>query len=153
MTDLASHLSLLVSAFLSATLLPGFSEVLLAGLVLLNPASPASLFAVATIGNTAGSLVNWYLGRSLVHFADRRWFPVSTQRINEASALFHRYGSWALLFSWLPIVGDALTVTAGALQIRLMLFLPLVAIGKATRYLFVVAEVELVRTTAPLGAS
>lgn len=145
MTALARHLSLFVSAFLAATILPGSSEVVLAGLVLLDPASTATLFIAATIGNTAGAAVNWYLGRSLMRYGGRRWFPVSTARIDQASAFFNRYGSWPLLLSWLPIVGDPLTVAAGALQIRFLLFLPLVAIGKAARYAFVVAGVELAR--------
>lgn len=145
MTDLASHISLFVSAFLSATILPGTSEAALAALVLVNPAFTATLFIVATVGNTAGALVNWYLGRSLLHFAGRRYFPTSAERINHASALFHRYGTWALLLSWLPVVGDALTLAAGALRIRLLVFLPLVGVGKATRYLFVIAGVELAR--------
>ncbi len=118
---------------------------MLAGLVLHRPGSVATLFLTATIGNTAGAVVNWYLGRSLMRFAGRRWFPVSAGRIEQASAFFNRYGSWPLLFSWLPIVGDPLTVAAGVLRIRLRLFLPLVVIGKAVRYLFVVAGVEMAR--------
>lgn len=139
MTTLASHLSLLVSAFLAATLLPGSSEVMLAGLVLLDPGSIATLFIAATIGNTAGAAVNWYLGRSLMHFTGRRWFPVTTLRLDQASAFFNRFGSWPLLFSWAPIIGDPLTVAAGALHIRFTLFLPLVALGKAARYAIVIA--------------
>ncbi len=118
---------------------------MLAGLVLHRPGSVATLFLTATIGNTAGAVVNWYLGRSLMRFAGWRWFPVSAGRIEQASAFFNRYGSWPLLFSWLPIVGDPLTVAAGVLRIRLRLFLPLVVIGKAVRYLFVVAGVEMAR--------
>lgn len=145
MSALASHLSLLVSAFLAATLLPGSSEVLLAGLVMLDPQSTATLFIAATIGNTAGAAVNWYLGRSLMRFAGRRWFPVSTNRLDQASAFFNRYGSWPLLFSWVPIIGDPLTVAAGALNIRFLLFLPLVAFGKAARYAMVIAGANILQ--------
>ena len=142
----ADHLGLLFSAFLAATLLPGTSEVLLAALVLRSPGSAATLFLAATIGNTAGAVLNWVLGRSLMRFAERRWFPVSSRRIDQASAFFNRYGSWPLLFSWVPVVGDPLTVAAGVLRIRFALFLPLVAIGKAARYFIVVAGVEIART-------
>ena len=148
MTALSSHLSLFISAFLAATLLPGSSEVMLAGLVLLDPASTATLFIAATVGNTAGAAVNWYLGRSFMHFAGRRWFPVTPDRLDQASAFFNRYGSWLLLFSWAPIVGDPLTVAAGALHIRFPLFLPLVAVGKAARYAVVIAGVEIARVAS-----
>ena len=145
LTALSSHLSLFLSAFLAATILPGSSEVMLAGLVLLDPASTATLLMCATVGNTAGAAVNWYLGRSLMHFVGRRWFPVSSHRIERASSFFNRYGSWPLLLAWLPVVGDPLTVAAGMLRIRFVVFLPLVAIGKAVRYVFVIWGMELAR--------
>ena len=137
--ELAVHAGLFLSAFLAATLIPGSSEVALAGALLLYPASMISLVSVATVANTAGAVVNWLLGRFLMQLAGKRWFPVTAQRLEQASGIFTRYGSWPLLLSWLPIVGDPMTVAAGALRVRLLFFIPLVLTGKALRYAAVAA--------------
>jgi membrane protein YqaA with SNARE-associated domain len=96
------------------------------------------LWLAATIGNTLGSCVNWFLGREIVRFRDRRWFPVSLQQLQKAQALFNRYGTWSLLLAWLPVVGDPLTLVAGVLRVRFVLFLMLVATGKGLRYAVVI---------------
>jgi membrane protein YqaA with SNARE-associated domain len=122
------------AAFLSATLLVGLSEaalVLAAG----QPDAPLfSLFLAATAGNVLGAAVNFVLGRFLLRFDNRRWFPVSPKNRLRAEALFARYGRPILLFSWLPIVGDPLTLAAGLLRTPFLIFLIYVAIGKAARY-------------------
>ena len=99
---------------------------------------PLALVLVATLGNTLGAVVNWILGRYLLHFQDRRWFYFSTQQIEKAQRWFQRYGFWSLLFAWLPIGGDALTLIAGIMKVRLWLFLVLVGTGKGLRYVSVV---------------
>ncbi len=139
MSSLLILLGLFGSAFLSATLLPGSSEALLAGLLVKGGEDPAALLLAATAGNLLGSVVNWVLGRYLSHFRDRRWFPVSEQRYEQAADWFRRFGLWSLLFAWLPVVGDPLTVIAGALRVRFLWFLVLVGLGKAARYLLVAA--------------
>ena len=125
--------ALAASAFASATLLPGSSEALLLALVAAGGA-PLPLVAVATAGNVAGSLVNWALGRFLMRFSDRRWFPVSSGALAGAEARFRRWGLWSLLLAWVPVVGDPLTVAAGALRVSFWPFLILVGAGKAARY-------------------
>ena len=130
---------LFVSAFTAATLLPGTSEALLAGLIAGGKGDPALLVAVATIGNAAGSSVNWVLGRFLSQYRDRRWFPVSPRRYEQAVRWYGRFGLWSLLIAWLPVVGDPLTAVAGTLRVRFAPFLLLVTIGKLGRYLFVAA--------------
>lgn len=97
------------------------------------------LVVAATIGNTLGSITNWMCGRFLSHFIDRKWFPVSSANIERATDIFQRYGFWSLLFAWMPVVGDALTVLAGILRVRLFPFTVIVGIGKFVRYLFVAA--------------
>lgn len=139
------HFSLFGVAFLAATILPGSSEAALAALVALHPASVATLFLAATIGNVLGAVVNWFLGRWFMNYAGHRWFPATAKRIEQASATFEKYGSWPLLFSWLPIIGDPLTLAAGVLHIRFPIFLALVAIGKALRYAAVILGVAAVR--------
>ena len=94
---------------------------------------------VASAGNTLGSVVNWFLGRYIAHFEDRRWFPVSKAMILRTERWYRHYGQWSLLLSWLPLIGDPLTVVAGVLREPLPMFVLLVAIAKTARYLAVVA--------------
>ncbi len=130
-------LLLFTTAFLAATVLPFYSEVIL--FVLLQAGGePLLLVVVATLGNTLGAVVNWGLGRYLLHFKDRRWFYFSVAQIEKAQRWYQRYGFWSLLLAWLPIGGDALTLIAGIMKVRMWLFLLLVGSGKALRYLSLV---------------
>jgi membrane protein YqaA with SNARE-associated domain len=137
MSEVAIYFALFASAFLSATLLPGSSEAALIGLLAAGQGSPAMLVAVATLGNVLGSLVNWVLGRFFSHFRDRRWFPIDRRNYDRAIGWYSRYGVWSLLFAWLPVIGDPLTVVAGVLRTDIRWFLLLVTVGKAARYLFI----------------
>ncbi|MCC5826880.1 YqaA family protein [Alkalimonas sp.] len=128
-----AYLTLFVSAFTAATLLPGSSEVLLLALQQ-QGYLPVWLWLFATTGNTLGSCVNWYLGKEVNRFQHKRWFPFTPAQMTAASLRFQRYGSWSLLLSWLPVVGDPLTLIAGVLRVRFSLFLLLVALGKGLRY-------------------
>jgi membrane protein YqaA with SNARE-associated domain len=128
------YLGLFLSAFLAATLLPFSSEAVLAALSAFDRHDPVLLWAAASVGNTLGSLVNWALGRCFLRFRDRRWFPVGPERLDRARERFRRYGAWTLLFAWLPVVGDPLTLAAGALGVKVWPFLALVGAGKAARY-------------------
>lgn len=138
MTSLLAYLGLFAIAFGAATLLPLQSEAALAGL-LLSDYSPALLLIVASIGNIAGSCVNWLLGRWIDSYRDRRWFPVGAAALERASKWYRRYGKWTLLLSWMPVIGDPLTLAAGVLREPFPVFLALVAIAKVARYLFVAA--------------
>ena len=140
MTD---YLLLFWTAFLAATLLPFYSEILLAGLVVTSPDRLALLWLVATLGNTLGSVVNWAMGRYLEHFRERRWFPVRAADLERAQRWFQRVGVWSLLLAWAPIGGDALTVIGGIMRVRFPLFFALVFIGEGIRYavvIFIVAN-------------
>ena len=134
MTD---YLLLFASAFLAATILPFSSEVVLFSL-LRDGGDPVALVVVATLGNTLGSVVNWALGLYLLHFQDRRWFYFSRDQIDKAQRWYQRFGFWSLLFAWLPLGGDALTLIAGIMKLRLWLFVLLVGTGKGLRYISVV---------------
>ena len=127
------YLTTFASAFLAATFLPLASELTMAA-GLAAGGSVHWLVACATLGNTLGAVVNWGLGRFIEHFRGRKWFPVDAKRLEQGQAWFRRYGVWSLLFAWLPVVGDALTVIAGAMRIHIAPFLVLVAAGKGTRY-------------------
>ncbi|MBP6243205.1 MAG: YqaA family protein [Chromatiaceae bacterium] len=130
---LEGYLGLFFVAFLAATLLPAYSEVLFVGLLAAGY-DPLALWAWATAGNTLGAAVNWLLGRYLLHYQDRSWFPFKPDSLGLAQGWFQRYGIWSLLFSWAPIVGDTLTFIAGLMGVRFPLFLLLTALGKGARY-------------------
>lgn len=139
MDELLQLTSLFFSALLAATIIPAQSEAVLIGLHLTGNSSPALLIAVATFGNVLGACINWILGRYLEHFKNRRWFPVKEKALDRAARTYQRYGVWSLLFSWVPIIGDPLTVIAGLLRTPFLMFLLLVTIGKAARYIAIVA--------------
>ena len=139
---MAALLGLFASAFLAATILPFSSEAVLAALAVTDGADVVLLWAVASTGNVLGAVVNWLLGRFCLHFQDRRWFPVKPPELERAQRWFSRYGVWSLLFAWVPIVGDPLTVVAGLMRVKLSWFLVLVAIGKAGRYAAVILLAE-----------
>ena len=130
---------LFVASFLAATLLPAQSELILVGLAARGEHGLASLLATASVGNTLGSVLNWLLGWHLLRFRDRRWFPVKGASYERARSWFMKYGVWTLLLAWAPIVGDALTVVAGALRVSLSVFLALVVVGKTVRYVVLIA--------------
>ena len=137
-----SYLFLFISTFLAATVLPFSSEVLLFGMV--RAGEPAGLLLlVASLGNTLGSVVNWFLGRYLLRFQNRKWFYFQPEQIEKMQVWFQRYGVWSLLFAWVPIVGDPLTLIAGIMRVRLWLFVLLVGIGKTFRYFLVIYFSEL----------
>lgn len=139
MTDLAAYAGLFLSAFTSATLLPGSSEAALLALLATGRGEVVPLVLAATAGNVLGSSVNWIIGRFFSTFRDRRWFPVTAQSYDRAVAWYRRYGTWSLLLAWLPVIGDPLTVAAGALRVDWLRFLILVSLGKAGRYAFLAA--------------
>lgn len=138
MVDPFSYLFLAGTAFVAATLLPFYSEVVLVAL-LMRGGDPVWLLAAATVGNTLGAVVNWYLGRFLLHFETRPWFPFKPHQVHRAQAWFLRYGKWSLLMAWLPVGGDALTFFAGVMRVPLGQFVVLTGIGKGARYAVVVA--------------
>lgn len=130
------YAGLFASAFIAATLLPMQSEAVLVTLILQGTHSVSALVIVATIGNVLGSVVNWYLGRFLLRFKHKRWFPASNAQRARAENWYHHYGRWSLLGSWLPVIGDPITVVAGVLREPLWSFVILVSIAKGLRYLF-----------------
>ncbi|SFC11916.1 membrane protein YqaA, SNARE-associated domain [Marinospirillum celere] len=131
-----------VISFLSATLLPGGSEALVIAQSCLGLAL-FPLWAVATVSNTLGSWVNWILGRYLLRFEHRRWFPVKPEQRMKAERWFARWGVWSLVFAWLPVVGDPLTLVAGVLRVHWLPFLLLVGLGKALRYAVILGVAAL----------
>jgi membrane protein YqaA with SNARE-associated domain len=120
--------TLFISSFLAATLLPGGSEAVLFGMLKLHPEAWWLAVIVATAGNTLGGLSSYLIGRLL---PQTRPLP--------GLASIQRYGTPALLLSWVPIVGDPLCVAAGWLRLNAGLATLFIAAGKFARYLVVAA--------------
>ena len=134
--ELTAYGGLFLIAFLAATILPAQSEIGLAGLLLSGDYSVALLIVAASLGNTLGAVVNWALGRWIEHFRDRKWFPAKPEQLDKAVGWYHRYGRWSLLLSWMPFIGDPLTLAAGVL---FWSFLAIVSLAKTARYLILTA--------------
>jgi membrane protein YqaA with SNARE-associated domain len=128
------YLGLFFAAFGAATLLPLQSEAVLVGLLLSGNYNLWLLLGIATLGNVLGSVVNWWLGRWVEHFKQRRWFPVNDKQLEKARNHYDRWGHWTLLLSWVPIIGDPLTLVAGVMREPLWRFLLLVTLAKSVRY-------------------
>ncbi|QHD06876.1 YqaA family protein [Pseudomonas sp. R76] len=131
---LAGYLGLFFAAFGAATLLPMQSEAVLVGLLISGHYSLWALLTIATVGNVLGSVVNWWLGRSVDRFKDRRWFPVSPRHLEKARTHYQRWGHWSLWLSWVPIIGDPLTLVAGVMREPFWRFLLIVTLAKGARY-------------------
>ena len=128
---------LFLSAFGAATLLPLQSEAVLVGLLAQMQYPVWLLVAVASLGNILGSCVNWWLGLKVAKKKKKKWFPVSEQKMLQAQGIYQKYGFWSLLLSWVPVIGDPITLIAGLLKENFVRFVVMVSIAKIGRYLFV----------------
>jgi membrane protein YqaA with SNARE-associated domain len=131
------YLSLFAISFLAATILPFSSELILAGLIATSNYDSLLLLIVASFGNVLGSVVNWILGFYSRNLAIKKWFPFKETQIERSSKWFNKFGRWSLLFAWVPIIGDPLTLAAGLLRVKFIEFIILVTIGKVSRYFLI----------------
>ena len=134
MESVGPLLTMFGTAFGAATILPFQSEIVFAALQLRAEIPLAILIAVASLGNTLGSVLNYWMGLWVEHYRGRRWFPASEAQLERAQRWYARWGIWSLLLSWAPL-GDAITVAAGVMRTRFPVFLVLVGVAKTGRYL------------------
>ena len=125
------ELALFAAAFVSATVLPGGSEAVLAGAVAAAPERLAEFVIIAMLGNALGGMTGWCIGR----------FIPEREKEGRALAWLHRYGFWALLMTWVPLFGDALPIAAGWLRLNPALCFVMILIGKGLRYAAVAGAV------------
>lgn len=130
MSDPLALLSLFASSFLSATLLPGNSEVVLVGMLLAKVSDPWLLVLIATMGNSLGGATNVILGRLFPLREKSRWQ-------DKAVGWLRRYGAATLLLSWMPVIGDLLCLLAGWMRISWGPVLFFLCLGKALRYIVI----------------
>ena len=131
-------------AFASATLLWGGSEAALVAMAALADYSLMTLLIVASIGNILGSVLKYGLGRLALRYRDHKWFPVSRAATDKSMTWFNKWGQWSVLMAWAPVIGDPITVAAGALRMGFLRFLVLVSISKTVRYIVVLGAFNLV---------
>ena len=124
---------LALSAFTSATILPGNSELALAALLHYQPQLLWQAVMVASVANTAGGLTSLWLGRR----APRKELPA------RAARWFERFGPAALVLAWVPFVGDALPLAAGWLRLPWLKCLAWIVLGKSLRYALLVGGLAL----------
>jgi membrane protein YqaA with SNARE-associated domain len=130
------YLNLFVLSFLASTVLPFGSEALVVALVY-QGFSPFAVVMIATAGNFLGSCTTYYLGLKGRHVLERYLSP-SPEKLEKSERLFNKYGVYTLLFTWVPGIGDVITMVAGLMQLPFRSFSVLVFLGKFGRY-FVIA--------------
>jgi len=131
-----TYVTLFVVAFLSATLLPLGSE----GLLLYDMSQNYTfvlLWCFATVGNTLGSMVNYWLGLKGESYLERKGV-ISVAKMQKARVFFMKYGGWTLLLSWAPMIGDPLTFIVGVLRYNFKYFALIVFVAKGLRYAVVI---------------
>lgn len=136
LTPEAGLIGLFLSAFISATVLPGGSEAVLFALVKLHPEQTWAAFAVASVGNILGAMTTYAMARLLPEKALHKLSPRSVDWLQ-------RHGSPVLVLSWLPLIGDALCLAAGWLRVSVWSSLAWISVGKAARYGLVLAGAGL----------
>jgi membrane protein YqaA with SNARE-associated domain len=129
------YLTLFIVAFLSATLLPLGSEALLI-YDMQGENILIFLWIFATLGNTLGSMFNYWLGLKGEIYLEKKKY-LSKGKMQKARVFFNKYGGWTLLLSWTPVVGDPLTFIAGVLRYDFKLFSIIVFFAKGARYALV----------------
>jgi len=129
------YLYLFLTALISATLFPLGSEALLI-YDITQEYNVYWLLFFATVGNSLGSLINYYLGFKGEEFCERKKY-LKKENIQKYKNIFDRFGGFALLLSWMPIIGDPITFVAGILKYDLKKFILLVVLAKFARYAFI----------------
>jgi membrane protein YqaA with SNARE-associated domain len=130
--------ALFLLSFLASTVIPLGSEWLVVTLIL-KCFQPEYVVAVATMGNYLGACTTYFVGLWGAVFLIKKVVRIDEASLAKARMLYRRYGSWSLLFSWLPVIGDPLCLVGGALRVNFILFSLLVFAGKLARYAVVAA--------------
>ena len=136
---IAAYVGLFFAAMAAGAILPVPSEAAFVAVLLTSDNPTWVAVAVATVGNVIGSVINWLIGLGIERLRHKPWFPFSQASLARAEIWYHHYGRWSLLFSFVPIIGDPLTVVAGIMRERFWPFLLLVGIAKLGRYVVVAA--------------
>lgn len=137
-----TYLTLFFTAFISATLLPMGSEAVLIYDINEGYNIPALLF-FATLGNSLGSLVNYFIGLKGEQYLEQKKH-LDGKKVQKYKKLFDKYGGYSLLMSWAPIIGDPITLIAGVFKYSIKKFIIIVVLAKFLRYAFIAFSMTLV---------
>jgi membrane protein YqaA with SNARE-associated domain len=133
MTDLIIYLGLFISAFSSATILPGNSEIIFVGL-LAKGYNLYWLLLFAALGNTLGSLTGYLLGMAGNWLLLEKYLKIQKHKIEKWLSIVNKYQIIFAFLSWIPFIGDFFPVALGVAKANVMKITLFIAIGKFLRY-------------------
>ena len=136
-------LGLFLGCALAATVVPFSSEALFTAALLLDYKWWVVVLVAAT-GNTLGGIVNYVMGLLVKWDWLERWFHLKREKLDAVSSKVERYGVWAALFTWLPMVGDVIAIALGLMRVSPWKTAVLMFIGKAARYVAVAVGIALI---------
>ena len=123
-----------VMSVISASIIPAQGELIMFALLASGKYTDWLLLTVACAGTVLGVSINWILGRYLSKFQNEKWFPVKGTYIEKAKTLFDKHGRAALLMAGIPLIGDPITIVAGALKVNFGFYLITAGLSKCARY-------------------
>ena len=136
------YIGLFIASFLSASLLPFSSEAVMVGLLAAG-LDPVLLIVYGTIGNSLGSLFNYWIG----HFGRmdwiEKWLHVKPEKLKKTQKMVASYGAWMAFFSFVPIIGDVITIVLGLMRANLLITIICIVAGKLLRYILLIYGIEL----------
>ncbi len=135
------YIGMALSAFLSGSVLPFSSEAVLGVLLAMSDMDPWLTVISATIGNVGGSMLTYYMGRLCSMKTIAKWLKLKEKRILQAKNYVDKKGTWIALFSFMPILGEAISVALGTLRTNVFLVMLYTTIGKFVRYVIVAYSV------------
>ncbi|NLI63039.1 MAG: DedA family protein [Methanosarcinaceae archaeon] len=138
------YFSLFITSFLSSTLIPMASEAFVIAMIEVSRKKFWEIIIIATAGNFLGSCTTYYIGHKGVNHFLYKYFSPSEKKMEKAKYYFEEYGAYALLFSWVPVIGDVLVFAAGVLKYKFLYFFILTFIGKFARYIFIACTAGLI---------
>lgn len=127
---------MLIAAFIAGSFFPFSSEAVMVGLLALG-LDPWSLVIYGTIGNWAGSMFNYGIGRLGKMEWIHRYLHVSEESLEKAHRFLGDRGAWMGFFAFLPILGTALCIVLGLMRARLSICAISILLGKFLRYLVI----------------
>lgn len=137
----SGYMGLFIVSFLAATLIPLGSEIFVVAMTL-SGYNPWIIFATATTGNSLGAATNYCVGKYGANFIFSRYVKVNSEKRQNIERMYQKWGSPVLFFSWVPVVGDPLTMVAGGFNLNFYIFTFWVILGKAFRYTLVIMTAE-----------
>lgn len=127
------YIGIFISSFLSGSILPFSSEVVMVGLIA-SGLSPIILIIYATLGNSLGGIMNYIIGRQGKIKWIEKYLHISQKSIIRTKHFLDGHGAWLGFFSFIPIIGDAITVVLGLMRANIVVSFISIILGKLLRY-------------------